>query len=478
MKFSRIALAVAALAAGSAHAALSASEEAILNDANANGRIIFISGASAVDAGFNSIVAGLFSGTPVRFANGTGFRAVAGTLASGTGAWSGQNVIVIHRTKGGSVWGVNPVARAEKIESLKVTAADCGASGAGTVADPYVCSTTGDADPAATGLVPDAGVSDVAPFIFKAPYNTEGEPAASSLSAAELASLKANPIYGLAFGLPVTNTVPASVKFNRAIVSAIMTGNVADWSEVDASTDGDIVICRRVPGSGTQAVMNLWAGNYPCTTPSNVPADRDASSAWDALTSTYNVTAGMGELVVIENSSSGDVRKCLDTAVSGGTYSTSDRNGNPVTVNFSGSGHKAVGVLSLDSLSSSKTSGKWQFRSIDGAGTYTWDDTTAPPVASGSGKFPTKEAYENGDWDLHGVVSFNVPNRTNAIAAKKSVTDKFLSLARNPSFLGASSSLKNVAMGIPGGSYTGAQVMDAAHLGGNQCAPLNRNFND
>ena len=89
MKFSRIALAVAALAAGSAHAALSASEEAILNDANANGRIIFISGASAVDAGFNSIVAGLFSGTPVRFANGTGFRAVAGTLASGTGAWSG-----------------------------------------------------------------------------------------------------------------------------------------------------------------------------------------------------------------------------------------------------------------------------------------------------------------------------------------------------------------------------------------------------
>lgn len=477
MKFSRIALALAAFAAGTAHAALTPAEQAILNDANANGRVFFVSGASAVDAGFNSIIGSLFSGTPVRFANGTGFRAVAGTLAAGTGPWSGQNVIVINRTKGGSVFGVNPVARNEKIESLVVTAAACGATGAGTVASPYSCDTTGTADPATTGQSPDAGVSDVAPFIFQAPINTEGEPAAASLSAAELATMQARPIYGLAFGVPVTNTVPASVKFTRSTVAAIMTGNVANWAEVDAAVDGDIVICRRVPGSGTQAVMNLWAGNFPCGT-SNSPADRDASSAWDPVLKKYTVTPEMGELIVIENSSSGDVRTCLNRAVTGGTYTTTDRNGQPVTVDFGSGGHKAIGVLSLDSLSSSTSTGSWQFRPLDGAGTYTWDNTSLDPVTTGTGKFPTKAVYENGDWDLHGVISFNVPNRTNANAAKKAVADKFLSLAQNPAILAGSTSLKNVAMAIPGGIYSGDQVLDAAHLNGDQCLPFNRNFND
>lgn len=475
MKLNQVAVAVAALFAGAANAAMTPAEQAVLNDANTNGRVIFISGASAVQKGFTGIIDATFTGTPIRFANTTGsskdFEAAAGTLAAGTGPWAGQNAIIIYRVKGGSVHGVNPVARAESIESLNVSSATCGTSGSGTPSSPYVCTTN--------NRVPDAGVSDVAPFLFQSPINTEGETPAAALSPAELATLTPTPIYGLAFGVPVTNSVPSSVKFTRSTVAAIMTGNVGTWDQVDSSLSGDIVICRRVPGSGTQAVMNLWAGNYPCSDSLyNVPADRDASGAWDPVGRAFNVSANTGGLVVVENSTSGDVVSCLDKAVTGGSYNTKDRDGNPVTVTFNGSGHKAVGVLSLDSLAKSKTTGNWQFRSLDGAGTYTWDNTAVDPVASGSGKFPTFAAYENGDWDMQGWVSFNVPTRTKNDANKNGVLTKFVANAQNPAVLQSIPDLKNVAAAIPGGSYSGDKVLDAAYLNGNQCAPYNRNYND
>ena len=484
------ALACAAMA-GQAHAAMTAAETAIVNDAVANGRVVFISGASATQKGFTDIIGSMFTGTPIRFANTTAsskdFEAVAGVLAANSGVWSGKNVIMIDRVKGGSVFGVDPVARATAIESLKVTSA-CGATGSGTAATPYVCAVT----PAAEYMVPDAGVSDVAPALFQSPINTEGETAAPALNEAELADLAATPIYGLAFGVPVTKNVPL-VNLNKAAISAIMTGNIGTWNQVDAALAADdILVCRRVPGSGTQAVDNLYFGNYPCGT-ANVPADRDsAGGTWDRnqswtytdttvtpnVTHTgvgqYTVAAGTGSIVVVENSTSGDVRNCMDKAVTGGKFVGKDRDGNKVLVDMGTGGHKAVGVLSMDSLSASKTTGNWQFRSLDGAGTITWDNTANAPVTSGTGKFPTLASYVDGTWDLQGWISFNVPSRT--IGAKKAVLDKFLLQAQNPTILASISDLKNVAAAIPGGSYSGAQVLRAQYLGNNQCNPINRNF--
>lgn len=488
------ALALASLA-GSAHAALTTAQQTVLNDANANGRVVFISGASAVQKGFAGGVATLFSGTPFYLAgdetkniDGNDHFAVAGTLAVAVGGWPvGTNVIVVERTKGGSVQGVNPVARATSIEALDVTAAACGSAGSGTAAAPYKCTLT--------SRVPDAGISDVAPKLFKSPVNTEGETAEPELNASELASLAARPIYGLAFGIPVTSTVGANVKFTRSTVAAIMAGNVGTWGEVATGESGDIVVCRRVPGSGTQAVMNLWAGNYPCSTEANIPADRDSTGYYDSTdftegaknyTGQYVVDADTGGLVVIENSTSGDVRNCLSKAVAGGSYDTSDRDGNPVKVTFNSPGNKAIGVLSMDSLSSSTAAGNWQFRSLDGAGKMTADlQAGGTPVTDGSsltgtGKFPTKTAYENGDWDLQGWISFNLPTRTTG--NKLALLEKVAASVSSPAVLAAVSSLKNVAMAIPGQAapfnFSGPQVLDAAYLGNNQCAPYNRNKND
>ena len=501
MQVKNIAALVAIACAGMSAPAFAAIPTAVLDDANTNGRIISISGASAVQKGFTGIIAKMFTGTPTYFAekfadaSGTDFVAVAGTLTAGTGDWAGKNVIVVYRVKGGSVYGVNSVARADLIEALNVTSgctvgsttvAGVTTTSDGSSAKPYVCATTMRA--------PDAGVSDVAPALFQAPVNTEGETAAAALNAGELGVLTATPIYGMAFGVPVTKNVGA-INLNRSALAAIMTGNVGTWDAVDSTESGDIVVCRRVPGSGTQAVYNMYLGNFPCDAAnnnlaSNIPADRDASAAWDASTRTYTVDGNNGGLVVIENSSSGEVRSCLDAAqtasttaagTSGATYTTYgtfDRDGLPVTVKFlNGGTHKAIGTLSMDSLNKSTTSAKWQFRSLDGSGKIVQDTANAAPTTSvgATGKFPTMANIVDGTWDLQGMVSFNLPARTTG--AKKAVLDFFLGIAQDPATLNAVNAIKFVAAGVPGGNYTytTGNVMRASYLGGNQCAPYNRN---
>ena len=473
--------------AGNAHAAMTPAHAAVIDGAAT--RVFYISGASATQAGFTEIINAMFvPASVIRLANTTAsskdYEAVAGTLAAGTGPWAGQTAIIIDRVKGGSVMGVNPVARAEAIETLIVTSATCGASGAGTAASPYTCDLS-DGSEAKPHKVPDAGISDVAPGLFQSPFNTEGETPAEALNATELAQFANKvynkPIYALAFGVPVTNNT--NVALNRAAVAAIMTGNVGTWNQVSSTLPADdIVVCRRVQGSGTQAVDNLHFGNYPCSSDFNVPAARDASGAWDGVN--YTVTGTEGGLVVIENSTSGDVRNCLTAAANpdGATYATKDRDGHAVTVTFEPKvgGHRAIGVLSMDSVGSSNAAGAWSFRSLDGAGTVTCTGTcpaTTAPVLSGTGTFPTQANLMNGSWDLQGWVSWNVPVRTQGNAAKAGLASRFVAVAQNPTIIAGLNNLKHTAAALPTpfSPYSGANVMKAAYLGGSQCAPLNRN---
>ena len=131
------ALALAGLA-GQAHAAaLTTAQKAVIDDANANNRILFISGASAVQKGFTGIISALIPGAKTFYtdkngkdtagkANTHSYEAVAGVLdSSAGGAWAGKNVILVYRVAGGSVWGVNPVARAQAIDSLNVSSTTC-----------------------------------------------------------------------------------------------------------------------------------------------------------------------------------------------------------------------------------------------------------------------------------------------------------------------------------------------------------------
>lgn len=485
-KLSALCAIACATLSGQAMAAMSTADKTVLDDAVNNGRVVYISGASAVQKGFDAIVNSMFSTGGVRFKDNqasANYEGAAGPLTTAAGGWPvGTNVAVIYRVKGGSGYGVFPVARNQGIEVMALNSTVCGATGAGTNASAYICPIS------ATTMIPDAGISDVAPALFINPYNTEGETAAASLTASELAVLTSTPLYHLAFGLPVTATVPTTVAFNRSIVASILTGNVGTWDMVDSSLPADdILICRRTPGSGTQAVFNLYYGNYPCDTSAafNAPLDRTVSAAWNASTRTFTVPAGnLGGPVVIENASSGDVRKCLDAADAGGSYTTTDRDGHNVAVTITGA-HKAIGVLSADSLGNSVltpvagqsiggSNAKWQFRSLDGAGTFTWDNAAVAPVATGTGKFPTLANFIDGTWDAQGLESFNVPNRTTG--NKAAFLANLVIKAQDPAVLAGIASLKYVSGAVPGGSYTGPQVMRTAYVNNNQCAPLNRNY--
>ena len=321
--------------------------------------------------------------------------------------------------------------------------------------------------------------------MFKSPINTEGETAAPSLNPSEIAVFNApgysGPIYALGFGYAITNNMP-DFHLTHAAVNGILSANVYTWNGAGASlaTDEDIVVCRRVPGSGTQAVYNLYNNNFPCDTGNaNAPVDRDTTGLYDAGSKTYSIPASGGDgsgYAVIENSTSGDVRNCLNAAISGGTYATKDRDGVAVTVNFNGNVRKAIGLLSLDSMSSSKTSSTtWSFRSINGAGKIHCDtacSTTVAPVTAGTGTFPTEANIENGTWDLQGHISMNIPARTTG--NKRSVLNAFLTAAQNPAVLDAVSALDNVAAAVQVSGYTGTGVQQAKYLNNNQCAPYYR----
>lgn len=523
MKLNKLALlcgVACAAFAGQASAQLSGNATAlgIVNDAQTNNRIVYVSGASAVQGGLNQIASTLFQPGFFYFqsANAGDYRGFAGKLANATANWPvGTNVIFINRAKGGSVQGVNPVARGTAIESINVSSAGC-TTGAGTLASPYVCALTTDVTGTATPSiasdnyrVPDAGVSDVAPGLFDGLFNTEGEPAEPALDPSELATLTPTPLYGLAFGVPLTDNLPL-IKLNKSVVSAIYAGNVGTWNTVDASLPADdVLICRRVNGSGTQAVANLYFGNYPCDTGSraNTPADRSAGSAWDGV-NRFTVEGNTGATNVVENSTSGDVRSCMNAAfdasgaafVADGlanpgtfnpatrtfsgvvgytTYVTSDRAGNPVGVALrNGRPHKAVGVLSMDSLSNSTASSKWTFRSLDGAGEILAVNSPATLTSVtevGTGRHPSKANLVDGTWDLQGWISYNQPSRTTGDVAE--VLSQFLAQAQSPAVLAAQTNLKFVAASLPGTpdpTATG-NVLRAGYLGGDQCAPLNRN---
>jgi hypothetical protein len=252
----------------------------------------------------------------------------------------------------------------------------------------------------------------------------------------------------------------------------------------------------------------MYYGNYPCDTGSrlNTPADRASGSAWNGVNA-FVVEGNTGALNVVENAASGGVRDCLNAAqlASGkpfnntaalalGTldaagvyvpgvgytgYATADRAGNPVAVNFrDGRAHKAVGVLSMDSLNASLTTGNWSFRALDGAGQM-FGTLTAGVLTgistTGTGRLPTLANLVDGTWDEQGWISINVPARTTG--NKLGLMADFITAAKDPAIIKSVPALQFVAAAVPGtpDPTTTGNVLRAGYLGGDQCAPLNRN---
>lgn len=385
--------------------------------------------------GANSIVAGVnqYNNFHVLYDNGStigaSYRAYYGQLQSAqtvSTSWgdtvtlpAGTLVRLSNRAKGGSVWGVNPVARNQAVAWMPITNTNCTAV-AGNNTYNYTCGEAGN-DLALTGRIPDFGVSDVAPDMFKGPYNVEfGQ---SQLSPTEASRLTATATSGLLFGVPVTTNVPAGISFNRANVTGILSGSIVDWTQLDPTMTGNtqMVVCRRVQGSGTQATYNAYFNKFPCTQNALVggviaPLRMADSAGFSETTTTITVNPTAG-LTVIENPSSGNVRTCMTLARNGGTHTFTSDNGKAVSVNFGAGGYRAFGTLSLDSTPDAN----WGFRQLNGVD-------------------PTKANLRTGQYDFYSELSMQYRNDGHTVFDTSTNTSSFVSTPVGP---GSSASVKN-----------------------------------
>jgi len=239
------------------------------------------------------------------------FKAYSCTLnTSGVPASiAGRNAIVYYRSEGGSVYGVGTLAKNIQVKRLVVDA-NCTQVAPGTTnahgncpVASYNLTTDAGTGNLVNSLV-DLGVSDVEPSRFVG----ENWPAAgtSALGAqptnTQFNAISSQTATGTTFGI----IVPAGLAvddLSRQDINSIFTGQYGTWDQVAATNNtvdatGDITVCRREPGSGTQVSASIYFNGQGC--PAGYPF----------------VTAPSGPLFenpVVENGTSSSMSTCVSS---------------------------------------------------------------------------------------------------------------------------------------------------------------------
>lgn len=484
---------------------------------------VYLSGASAPDTFIDTIMAGMLNPGFYKYTAGTDYRLYLGELAA-----SGQKIVFIKRSKGGSAFGVNPIGETDpaktKLQTLALNPTDCPvAAVAGGAAG--TCNPVGNDPgfgPNGKEMTPDFGVSDVAPFMFKQPFNTEYDALTGGPSQQlnDTSNMTIRGVNTAMMGIVTTAAVPDTLQISNADVQAMLTASVFDWNTIGAGIDTttdkktNVVVCRRWPGSGTQSSYNWYFNNFPCsvnsltsgvsgaTTPSRMTdsagygigslGDGSGSSAANAIG--IDVTAGY---TVLENGGSGDVRACLKAANNKQEYNFKSEDGKFYTANFNaappgdtaGSGYRAIGVLSLDSQGKTSTTAAdggaesaWFFRALNGNGRFyangqkclvgaTLSTPGAAPVGGtvAAGICPNYTELRSGHYDFAGEMTMQYLTSMTS-SPKFAFIDDFIKRAGDPAFQ------QPWVMALPGGAYVpdGSNAVSFASRQGNQCGPLIR----
>lgn len=360
---------------------------------------LFISGSSALQTMIGQVAKSMFVNgvtatdkTDVFFdgtaaaASGKNYRGYFGvanaaaiaaypSLETAPGSGIGKKVLIRETALGGSIQGVNPVALSQTVGSINM-------AGCVMPTTPLVDAATGISVYSCTGvqtpaLVPDAGISDVEPATLEATINLPAGGVA--LSPAQLTALTQKGVLGVVMGI-VTTTGSPFTNLTKGQVTGLMGGNIPDWSLIDATATGkSVIVCRRGAGSGTQASINASFFGAPCMTGALSPLTFNGTTA--PLASTLPVAAG--SVVVVENSSSGNVKTCMAAAKNGtmvnavGSQAIDVKTGNLVALGAANSvvlpaGGYGIGVLGLDG----GTTANYQFSAINGVAATTANAST------------------------------------------------------------------------------------------------------
>ncbi|WIV95753.1 hypothetical protein [Kinneretia aquatilis] len=269
---------------------------------------------------------------------GAKHRAYSCRLALPIGAYAaGTPILVYKRDLGGSLQGVAPIALNDAIDHMRVDNS-CIPTATPVFSDiqqpNYTCGNT-------SRRVSDAGISDLEPHFFNATINLQdnqpGNPESGPSSTVDIRGLEVKPliqgIFGVAVNLRAYRALQASQGLTQddsdanrpsvptTWVRGALTGGLTasnnsrrGWGllikpAVDATVHTKTLnICRRQPGSGTQAISNLYFAQIPCDS-SSTGALRQASAAAPKHAATG------GTYIVNEGASTVFVERCLGSTV-------------------------------------------------------------------------------------------------------------------------------------------------------------------
>ena len=380
-----------------------------LSPANTPDVTLFISGSSALQLVIGQLANGMMQpGTLDVYydaaSNGSNSRAYFGTMntdASIPAALQGKKVLLINRAQGGSIYGVNPVAQATALSRLDVSTASCGTAATGkdatTGAPLWTCSGT-------VSTVPDGGVSDVEPAMFQGINLPSGWTAAG----ASLANLTVGSTLAAPFAVILTNNLKLAGVTNlskmqaASLLGAESNPTYQDWGAINASLAGNpVMICRRSPGSGTQASTNNYLLGFPCSKTPLLPA-----SHLDSVPNGFTV---------IENDSSGKLGKCMDYLQNGtpAGKAIDVTNGSLVAIGSPNSivltppsgGYYGIGIMGLD-YPPTKAGDLYFYPTFDGTSITKNNDGVTPDLtnpASGVYGWVSENGYQYRNTTVNGV---------------------------------------------------------------------------
>lgn len=318
-------------------------------------------------------------------ATGSNHRAYAFKTKAAIGSWpAGTPVLISKRDAGGSGQGVTPLLnggdanQAHMLVNASCTAAAGGVSPATDIQKPgFICATT------APGLA-HGGFSDVEPTLLQATINGGSNVDTSGLDAAgfvqNIFAVAVNKKLYLALqkaqGLDNAGSIDESAAKQPSIPKSFLVGaltgqlggsssskkgwNLLIPAAVDSNINNKRVnVCRRTPGSGTQAASNLYFANNPC----------------GGLANQYSPVAGttgavpsvLGSLTVQQGSSTQVVENCLgnldglaDATGGGYAFGVLGRENNPLA-NGGDKGYRYVKLSGATPTRAALIAGEYDF---------------------------------------------------------------------------------------------------------------------
>lgn len=360
MKFTKMALAVVALAAAQ----------------NASAFDVYVSGASSMKQTIADMTARICNGAITQYGTGNN-RLYKCTLHSSTSnptvaaelgsTIAGQPLRLFHsmvpggtftnsdNLVGGSITGVLPLLPHSSNTLVKFC---------DDVSTNAACSALSYANP-------QIGFADVEPSKFTSAFGNVPTDASAIAAGWKItggdnpANLTYQPAFIGSFGVGVTNNAIAQGVTNLSLdqLAGILSGDIYSTDQLVATASPlTIRVCRRTPGSGTQATFNALVSHKGCGM--NVAGVQ------------YAVSDAASNPQVTENAATGDVKTCLNNAQA--------------------AGEAGIGIIGLENNS---VSSSYNYVSVNGVAIYDPTETLANTV-DGKADNIREEKIINGSYPL------------------------------------------------------------------------------